>query len=144
MPDVRWATPRPAAARVSQPFTRWLSPQAPSQPPRRPASAAGRSLDGSLAFWSIAPPMAGAVVDTVIGNPALSAVTVLTITLAVAGLCVRYAGLYGLILNLPALAVIWAAAYGVIRAGRNWRGTRTRGAAARGGQDPRRRLPERH
>jgi hypothetical protein len=136
---VRWATPRPTTAHVSQSSTRWLLPQDPRQPLRPPASQADHPHDGVVAaFWSITQPMAGVVVDTVLGSRALSAVMVPTITLAVAGLCVRYAGLYGLILNLPALAVIWAAAYGMIRVGRNWRGTRTREAAARSGQDPRR------
>jgi hypothetical protein len=45
-------------------------------------------------------------------------------TIAVAILFARNGGLIEVIINLPALAVVWGAAYGVIRLGRWWRGVR--------------------
>jgi hypothetical protein len=60
--------------------------------------------------------------DAVLATRNLSNLVVLAATLGVAVLCVRYDGLGGLIANLPGLAVVWGAAYGLIRLGRWWRG----------------------
>jgi hypothetical protein len=60
--------------------------------------------------------------DVVLATRNLSNLVVVAATLAVAALCVRDNGLDGLIINLPGLAVVWAAAYGLIRLGRWWRG----------------------
>jgi hypothetical protein len=63
-------------------------------------------------------------VDTVLAARDLSNLVVVAATLAVAMLCVRDGGLTAVIVNIPALAVVWGAAYGLIRLGRRWRGVR--------------------
>lgn len=63
-----------------------------------------------------------APVDAVLAARDLSNLVVMAATLAVAVLCVCDGGLTSLIMNLPALAVVWGATYGLIRLGRWWRG----------------------
>jgi hypothetical protein len=60
-------------------------------------------------------------VDAVLAARELSNLVVVAATLAAAILCTRDGGLTSLIMNLPALAVVWGAAYGLIRLGRWWR-----------------------
>lgn len=60
-------------------------------------------------------------VDAVLAARGLSNLIVVTVTLGVAVLTFAGGGLDGLIINLPSVAVIWAAAYGLIRLGRWWR-----------------------
>jgi hypothetical protein len=66
--------------------------------------------------------LAWSPVDAVLAARDLSNLVVMAGTLAVAVLCARDGGLTSLIMNLPALAVVWGAAYGLIRLGRWWRG----------------------
>jgi hypothetical protein len=61
-------------------------------------------------------------VDAVLAARDLSNLVAMAATLAVAILCVRDGGMSSLILNLPAVAVVWGAAYGLVRLGRWWRG----------------------
>jgi hypothetical protein len=68
--------------------------------------------------------LAWAPVDIVLAARDLSNLAVMAATLAVAALCTRDGGLTELIINLPALAVVWGASYGLIRLGRWWRGVR--------------------
>ena len=122
MNQVRWATSRP----VSQVRIRWLRPGGAYRPAG--ALAQVRPGRGALnAAWSLARALAWAPIDAVLGLRELSGLAVLAPTLWVAELCLRDSGLYGLIVNLPGLAVVWAAAHGAIRAGRDWRGLPPRG-----------------
>jgi hypothetical protein len=66
--------------------------------------------------------LAWSFVDAVLAARELSNLVVVATTLAVAILCTRDGGLASMIMNLPALAVVWGAAYGLIRLGRWWRG----------------------
>jgi hypothetical protein len=66
--------------------------------------------------------LAWSPVDVVLAARDLSNLVVVAATLVVAILCAHHGGLTSLIMNLPALAVVWGAAYGVIRLGRWWRG----------------------
>lgn len=66
--------------------------------------------------------LAWSPVDVVLAARDLSNLVVVAATLVVAILCAHYGGLTLLIMNLPALAVVWGAAYGMIRLGRWWRG----------------------
>jgi len=68
--------------------------------------------------------LAWSPVDAVLAARDLSNLVVMAATLAVAILCARDGGLTAVIMNLPALAVVWGAAYGLIRLGRWWRGVR--------------------
>jgi hypothetical protein len=68
--------------------------------------------------------LAWSPVDAVLAARDLSNLVVMAATLAVAGLCARDGGLAAVIENLPALAVVWGAACGLIRLGRWWRGVR--------------------
>jgi hypothetical protein len=63
-----------------------------------------------------------APVDAVLAARDLSNLVVMAATLAVAVLCVCNGGLTSLIMNIPALAVVWGATYGLVRLGRWWRG----------------------
>ncbi|MGD0244408.1 MAG: hypothetical protein ABSB59_29360 [Streptosporangiaceae bacterium] len=86
-----------------------------SDPSPRPARGGGFRHGIELA-WS--------PVDTVLAARDLSNVVVMGATLAVAILCASDGGLAAVIMNIPALAVVWGAAYGLIRLGRWWRGVR--------------------
>jgi hypothetical protein len=97
--SVRWITPE--NPRWSLASTRHLS-----RPPRRAAAVA----------WL--------PVEVVLASRKLSSLIVAAVTLGVAAVCVRDGGPDKLIVNVPALAVIWSAAYGLIRLGRGWRGVR--------------------
>jgi hypothetical protein len=68
--------------------------------------------------------LAWSPVDAVLAARDLSNMAVVAVTIAVAILCARDGGLTAVIVNLPALAVVWGAAYGLIRLGRWWRGAR--------------------
>lgn len=63
-------------------------------------------------------------IDAVLAARDLSNLLVITATLTVAIPCAYGGGLTSLIMNLPALAVVWGAVYGLIRMGRWWRGVR--------------------
>jgi hypothetical protein len=95
---------------------RWITPQRP----RRPLASSGRlsrRLQGAAsAVWSL--------VEVILASRKLSGLIVAAVTLGVAAVCVRDGGIDGLIVNLPALAVIWGAAFELIRLGRGWRGVR--------------------
>jgi hypothetical protein len=60
-------------------------------------------------------------VDAILASRQLSNLMVLLATLSVAVLFIREGGLYGLASNLGSAAVVWGAAFGLIRAGRWWR-----------------------
>jgi hypothetical protein len=68
--------------------------------------------------------LAWSPVDAVLAARDLSNLVVMAATIAVAILCACDGGLTAVIMNLPALAVVWGAAYGLIRLGRWWRGVR--------------------
>lgn len=63
-------------------------------------------------------------VDAVLGSRELSNLIVMLPTLIVAVTFIRSAGVYGLVSNLVNVAAVWSAAYGLIRAGRWWRGVK--------------------
>jgi hypothetical protein len=93
---------------------RWIAASAPS-----PRPTPGRLLcrpfrHGVELAWS--------PVDAVLAARDLSNLVVMGATLAVAILSA--CGLAAVIMNVPALAVVWGAAYGLIRLGRWWRGVR--------------------
>lgn len=96
--SVRWVSPR--GTHVSPALGR-----SPSRPARRAANAA----------WTLA--------ETVLASRRLSNSIVVSTTLIVAALCLRH-GVDGLIANVPSLAAIWTAVYGLVRLGRSWRGVR--------------------
>lgn len=97
--SVRWVT-------ASDPSPR----TAPGGPLRR------RFRHGVELAWS--------PVDAVLAARDLSNLVVMAATLAAAVPCARDGSLTAVITNLPALAVVWGAAYGLIRLGRWWRGVR--------------------
>jgi hypothetical protein len=66
--------------------------------------------------------LAWSPVDAVLAARDLSNLVVMAATVVVAILCAHDGGLPAVIMNLPALAVVWGAAYGLIRLGRWWRG----------------------
>jgi hypothetical protein len=99
MTSVRWVTASGAGPRP-----------APGGPLRR------RFWRGVELAWS--------PVDTVLAARDLSNLVVMAATLTVAIWCAFHGGLAAVIINLPALAVVWGAAYGLIRLGRWWRGAR--------------------
>lgn len=68
--------------------------------------------------------LAWSPVDTVLAARDLSNLVVIAATIAAAIVCARDGGLTAVIMNLPALAVVWGAAYGLIRLGRWCRGVR--------------------
>jgi hypothetical protein len=68
--------------------------------------------------------LAWSPIDAVLAARDLSNLVVMAATIAVAILFVCDGGLTAVITNLPALAVVWGAAYGLIRLGRWWRGVR--------------------
>ena len=107
---------RRAADRLPGTSVRWVTASDPS-----PSSAPGRLLrrrfrHGVELAWS--------PVDAVLAARDLSNLLVMAATLAVAIMCACEGGVTALIMNLPALAVVWGAAYGLIRLGRWWRGVR--------------------
>jgi hypothetical protein len=68
--------------------------------------------------------LAWSPVDAVLAARDLSNLVVMAATLAVAIPCARDGSLIAVIMNLPSLAVVWGAVYGLIRLGRWWRGVR--------------------
>jgi hypothetical protein len=110
----------------------------------KPAGRAADRLPGSSVLWVAASgPGLGAApggplrrrfrrgaelawspVDAVLAARDLSNLVVMAATFAVAILCARNGGPTAVIMNLPVLAVVWGAAYGLIRLGRWWRGVR--------------------
>jgi hypothetical protein len=99
---------RPAATSVLWVMASHASPRsAPAGPRPR------RFRRGVALAWS--------PVDAVLATRNLSNLVVVGATLTVAILCMCNGGLTSLIMNLPALAVVWGAAYGLIRLGRRWR-----------------------
>jgi hypothetical protein len=133
MDQVKWAAPKSR----SLTGTWWLTPRGPHPHPHPgpPLAVRHRIARAARAAWALARALAWAPVDALLERRDLSSLAVLTATLLVAELCVLNSGLYGLIVNLPSLAVIWAAVLGVIRAGRDRRGLRPLGTGARRG-DP--------
>jgi|SRR5450756_1198238 len=120
MSQVKWAAPGPVPqAGTWRPLPRGVRWQA-----RWPAQAApgnGIGAPDADSPFGRALALAWAPVDAVLSNRGLSNLIVLTAMLLAAELCVSHAGLYGLIVNVPGLAVIWAAAHGAIRTGRDRR-----------------------
>lgn len=66
--------------------------------------------------------LAWSPVDAVLAARDVSNLIVVAATLAVAIPSAYDGGLSSLIMNIPALAVVWGAAYGLIHLGRWWRG----------------------
>jgi hypothetical protein len=66
--------------------------------------------------------LAWSPVDAVLAARTLSNLAVMAATLAVVILIAWSGGLTAVITNIPALAVVWGAVYGLIRLGRWWRG----------------------
>jgi hypothetical protein len=95
---------------------RWITPQGHGQAPAPARPLSRRRRAAAAVAWS---PVAAAL-----ASRRLSGLVVVTVTLAVAAVCVRDGGLDELIVNIPALAVIWGAVYGLIRLGRGWLGVR--------------------
>ncbi|HEY2242180.1 MAG TPA: hypothetical protein VGI21_25475 [Streptosporangiaceae bacterium] len=100
----------------SETSVRWISARGPGPRPGPSRSMGRRARRGAELAWL--------PVDTVLAARDLSNLVVVAATLAVAMLCVRDGGLTAVIVNIPALAVVWGAAYGLIRLGRRWRGVR--------------------
>jgi hypothetical protein len=95
---------------------RWVTASHPSLRPA-PGGLLRRCFRyGAELVWS--------PVDAVLAARDLSNLVVIAATLATAILCARHGGLTAAIVDLPALAVVWGAAYGLIRLGRWWRGVR--------------------
>jgi hypothetical protein len=94
--------------------TLWITPRDGREIPKADGLLRYHLRDAADLVWS--------PVDAVLASRSLSNLIVLTVTFGVAALCVRDGGLDGLIINLSGLAVIWGAAYGLIRLGRWWRG----------------------
>lgn len=98
--------PRPAGAPLE--VVRWAASQNACPP------CSQRHAVGRVAVWPSA--------DTVLASRAASNLVVTTVTTCVAVVCAADGGLVSFISNLPALAVVWGALYGLIRLGREWRG----------------------
>src|SRR5690348_3741569 len=95
---------------------RWIAASAPSPQPT-PGRLLRRAFRHEIELaWS--------PVDAVLAARDLSNLVVMGATLAVAILFACDGGLTAVITNLPALAIVWGAAYGLIRLGRWWRGVR--------------------
>lgn len=103
-----------AADRLPGTSVRWVAARDPRPTPGGPLRR--RFRHGAELAWS--------PVDAVLAARDLSNLIVMAVTLAVAILCALDGGLTAVIMNLPALAVVWGAAYGLIRLGRWWRGVR--------------------
>jgi hypothetical protein len=97
--SVRWVSPR-TTHRIPDPG-RWLS---------------RRSRCATDTAW--------ALVESVLASRGLSNFIAVATTFAGAALFLRRYGFDGLIVNLPSLAVIWSAAYGLVGLGRRRRGVR--------------------
>jgi hypothetical protein len=103
---------------------RWTSARGGHQSSRPGWFPGRRSRRVADAAWPLA--------DAVLASRKLSNLVVLLATLAVAALYARDGGVNGLIVNLPGLAVIWSAAYGLLRLGYGWRGIRPRSSVTPG------------
>jgi hypothetical protein len=110
----RVSVPGDAAGLVPGPAIRWVTaagdcraPAPGGQPRRRLRHLAGLA-------WTPA--------EAVLAARDLSNLVAVVVTLGVAVPCAYQGGLDGVIVNLPGLAVAWAATYGLIRLGRWWRG----------------------
>lgn len=103
-------TPGPGPGTADAPLgvVRWAASQNACPPCSRRQSAR------RLGIWRSA--------DTVLASRTASNLVVATCTTCVASVCVADGGLVSFITNLPALAVVWGALYGLIRLGRGWRG----------------------
>jgi hypothetical protein len=97
----------------------WVAASDPSPRPTPSGLLGRRFRHGIELAWS--------PVDAVLAARDLSNLVVIAATFAVVVLCARDGGLTAVIVNLPALAVVWGAAYGLIRLGRWWRGVRPPG-----------------
>jgi hypothetical protein len=95
---------------------RWIAASASSPRPTPDRLLCRPFRQGIELAWS--------PVDAVLAARGLSNLVVMGATLAVAILSAGDGGLTAVTMNLPALAVIWGAAYGLIRLGRWWRGVR--------------------
>ena len=100
---------------VTAASVRWTSARGGHQSCRPGWFPGCRSRRVADAAWPLA--------DAVLASRKLSNLVVLLATLAVAALYARDGGVNGLIVNLPGLAVVWSAAYGLIRLGYGWRGS---------------------
>jgi hypothetical protein len=87
-----------------------------------PDAQGSRSASSILRRVWYAAELAWSPVDAVLGVRSLSNLIVVTVTLSVAVLTFAGGGFERLLINLPSLAVIWGASYGLIRLGRWWRG----------------------
>jgi hypothetical protein len=81
--------------------------------PARGRSRSPRSSPAADTTWGL--------VDSVLASTSRSNSIVVATTFIVAVLCLRH-GVDGLIVNLPSLAVIWSAVYGLVCLGRRRRG----------------------
>jgi hypothetical protein len=109
-------TPSPRGAAAPLESVRWVGRQAACLPRSRRHRAG--SVGRRLTVWSSA--------DAILASRTTCALIVVTATSGAAAVCVTEGGLGGFITNLPALAVVWGAVYGLIRLGRGWRGVRPR------------------
>jgi hypothetical protein len=105
-----------AADRLPGTSVRWVAASDPSLGPAPGGPLRPRLRHGVQLAWS--------PVDAVLAARDLSNLVVMAATFVAAILCARDGGLTAVIMNLPALAVVWGAAYGLIRLGRWWRGVR--------------------
>jgi hypothetical protein len=99
---------------------RWISPRGTHGLPDLGRPLSRRTRRAADTPWGLA--------ETVLASRGLSNSIVVAPTLVVATLCLRH-GVDGLIANVPSLAVIWSAVYGLVRLGRSWRGVRPRSHA---------------
>jgi hypothetical protein len=112
-------SPASGAGRLSGTSVRWVAASDPS--PRLTSGALLRRRFRRAADLAWLP------LDAVLAARDLSNLAVLAATLAVAAFCARDGGLTAVIVNLPALAVVWGATYGLIYLGRWWRGVQPPG-----------------
>jgi hypothetical protein len=106
--------PSPRGATAPLEPVRWVGRQAVCLPRSRRHRAG--SVARGLTAWSS--------LEAVLASRTTCNLIVVTATSSVAAVCVAEGGIDGFITNLPALAVVWGALYGLIRLGRGWRGVR--------------------
>ena len=107
---------RRAADRLPGTSVRWVTASDPS-----PQPGPDEMLRRRFRYWI---ELGWRPIDAVLAVRDLSNLVVIAATLVAAMVCARDGGFTAVITNLPALAVVWGAAYGLIRLGRWWRGVR--------------------